>query len=181
MKAYDGKVAVVTGAASGMGRALAVQLAEAGARIAICDVNDVGLEHTADLCRAAGAAPVTALVNVAEREVMNAFAATVAWELGGVDYVFNNAGIAFAGTLENADDKDFERVIDVDFWGVYNGTKAFLPYLLESDEGHVVNTSSVLGFFAVPAAVPTAPRSSRSAGSPRACGRRCWPAAATSR
>lgn len=149
-KAYLGKVAVVTGAAAGMGRSLAIQLAEAGARVAVCDVDSLGLEETASRCRAAGAAPVVALVNVAEREAMNTFAARVASELGGVDYVFNNAGIAFAGIVERTEDKDFERVIDVDFWGVYNGTKAFLPYLLESDEGHLVNTSSVFGLFAVP-------------------------------
>lgn len=150
MKGYQGKVTVVTGAASGMGRSLAVQLAEAGARVAICDVDGQGLEGTDDLCRAAGAAPIVAVVNVAERAAMSDFAARVAAEYAGVDYVFNNAGVAFCGAVERTDDKDFERVIDVDFWGVYNGTKAFLPYLIESDEGHIVNTSSVFGLFAVP-------------------------------
>lgn len=150
MKAYQDKVAVVTGAAAGMGRSLAVQLSEAGARVAVCDVDGPGLEETVRRCRAVGAEPLATLVNVAEREAMQGFATQVVAEFGGVDYVFNNAGIAFAGIVERTEDKDFERVMDVDFWGVYNGTKAFLPYLLESEEGHLVNTSSVFGLFAVP-------------------------------
>lgn len=150
MKAYDGKVVVVTGAAAGMGRSLAVQLSEAGARVAICDVDATGLDETARRCAHVGSPSLQAVVNVAERAAVLEFAASVARHFGGVDYVFNNAGVAFCGTVERAEAKDFERVMDIDFWGVYNGTKAFLPYLIASDQGHVVNISSIFGLFGVP-------------------------------
>lgn len=150
MKQYNGRVAVVTGAASGMGRSMAVKLAAAGAKVAICDVDPVGLDETAQLCAARGATPLSVIVNVAEREAMLAFAEQVVEAYGAVHYVFNNAGIAFIGTFERSGLKDFERVIDVDFWGVVNGTHAFLPHLIAADEGHLVNTSSVFGIFGVP-------------------------------
>lgn len=81
---------------------------------------------------------------------MLAFAADVMTRYGVVNYVFNNAGIAFLGTVERSEFKDIERVMDIDFWGVVNGTKAFLPHLIASGDGHLVNTSSVFGLFAVP-------------------------------
>ena len=144
------KVAVVTGAASGIGRSLSIQLAERGAHIAICDVDEAGLAETARRCLLHGGRVHTATVNVAEREAVHTFAEAVVAEFGTVNYVFNNAGVAFTGTIEHSAYKDIERVIDIDFWGVVNGTKAFLPHLIASGNGHVVNVSSVLGLFAMP-------------------------------
>jgi NAD(P)-dependent dehydrogenase (short-subunit alcohol dehydrogenase family) len=150
MTFFTGKVAVVTGAASGIGRALAVELARRGAKVAISDVDDHGLEETRALVVAEGAEVRADHLDVAERERVVAYAAAIAEHFGRVNLVFNNAGIAFTGTVEEMSFKDIEKVMDVDFWGVVNGTKAFLPHLIASGDGHVVNISSVFGLFAVP-------------------------------
>ena len=117
-------------------------------------------------------------LDVTEREAFLAYADTVAEHFGKVNQIYNNAGIAFTGNIEVTQFKDIERVMDVDFWGVVNGTKAFLPHLIASGDGHVVNVSSVFGLFSVPGRPPTTPRSSPSAGSPRRCDRR-WRSPAT--
>ncbi len=150
MKDFKDKVAVVTGAASGMGRSLAVQLAAAGARVAISDVNQTGLAETADLCKKAGSAPRVDTLDVSDRAAVHAYAESVAAEFGTVNLVINNAGIASFGTVEESPYEDIERVINIDYWGVVHGTKAFLPHLIASGDGHVVNTSSVFGLFSVP-------------------------------
>ncbi|MGI9084150.1 MAG: SDR family NAD(P)-dependent oxidoreductase [Aeromicrobium sp.] len=150
MTHFTDKVAVVTGAGSGIGRALAVELARRGAKLAISDVDDQGLEETKALVKAEGADVRVDHLDVAERELMLGYADAVAEHFGRVNLVFNNAGIAFTGTVEEMSFKDVERVMDVDFWGVVNGTKAFLPHLIASGDGHVVNISSVFGIFAVP-------------------------------
>lgn len=150
MKELNGKVAVVTGAGSGIGRSLAVQLTRAGARVAISDVNEAGLAETAELCRENGADPHVRRLDVSEREAVHAYADDVRDFFGTVNLVINNAGITIFGTVEESPYKDIEKVMDVDFWGVVNGTKAFLPYLIESGDGHLVNISSIFGLFGVP-------------------------------
>jgi NAD(P)-dependent dehydrogenase (short-subunit alcohol dehydrogenase family) len=150
VKNFNGKVAVVTGAASGMGRSLAVQLTQAGALVAISDVDEVGLAETAKLCAVAGREPRTDRLDVADRAAVQEYAASVAAGFGAVNLVINNAGIAMFGTVEQSPYEDIERVMDIDFWGVVHGTKEFLPYLIASGDGHVVNISSVFGLFGVP-------------------------------
>ncbi|MCW2824224.1 MAG: acetoin dehydrogenase [Aeromicrobium sp.] len=150
MTHFTGKVAVVTGAASGIGRALSVELARRGARLAICDVDLDGLAETEALVKGVGGEVRSDALDVSQRELVLAYADTVAEHFGGVHLVFNNAGIAFTGNVEQMSFKDIDRVMDVDFWGVVNGTKAFLPHLIASGDGHVVNISSVFGLFAVP-------------------------------
>lgn len=145
-----GKVAVVTGAGSGIGRSLALRLARGGARLAVSDMDTLGLTETVRQAEQLGAQVHSAPLDVTQRENVLEYARTVAEHYGTVNLVFNNAGIAFTGDVEATAFKDIEKVMDVDFWGVVNGTKAFLPYLIDSGDGHVVNTSSLFGLLSVP-------------------------------
>jgi NADP-dependent 3-hydroxy acid dehydrogenase YdfG len=150
MQGFAGKVAVVTGAGSGIGQALAVELGRSGAKVAISDIDTEGLAATEERLKAIGAPVKADRLNVTEREAFAAYADDVKEHFGKVNQVYNNAGIAFTGDIEISPFKDIERVMDVDYWGVVNGTKLFLPHLIASGDGHVVNISSVFGLFAVP-------------------------------
>lgn len=149
MSEFAGRVAVVTGAGSGIGQALAVELARRGARLAICDIDVEGLARTEQLTQSAGAAVKTDRLDVTEREAVVAYADAVKDHFGSINQIYNIAGIAFMGDIEVTEFADLERVMDIDFWGVVNGTKAFLPHLISSGDGHVVNMSSMFGLFAV--------------------------------
>lgn len=148
MSSVSGKVAAVTGAGSGIGRALAVELAARGARVAISDVNEAGLAETAELVSGRGAEPHTKVLDVGDREAVEAYAEEVAGHFGVVHQVYNNAGIAFSRTVLESTYEDYERVLQVNLWGVIHGTKAFLPHLVASGDGHLVNVSSLNGYMA---------------------------------
>jgi NADP-dependent 3-hydroxy acid dehydrogenase YdfG len=150
MSTFKGKVAVITGAGSGIGRALALNLAKKGAKLALSDIDTDGLAETARLAERLGANVKADRLNVAEREAVLAYADAVVAHFGQVNQVYNNAGIAYNGNVEQSEFKDIERIIDVDFWGVVNGTKAFLPHVIASGDGHIVNISSLFGLIAVP-------------------------------
>ena len=150
MQGFAGKVAVVTGAGSGIGQALAIELARSGAKLAISDIDTEGLAATEEQLAAIGAPVKADRLDVTEREAFAVYADAVAEHFGRVNQIYNNAGIAFAGDVEASQFKDIERVMDVDFWGVVNGTKVFLPHLIASGDGHVINISSVFGLFSVP-------------------------------
>ena len=150
MHGFAGKVAVVTGAGSGIGQALAIELGRSGALLAISDVDTEGLKVTEDRLSAIGAPVKADRLDVTERERFLLYADEVKGHFGSVNQIYNNAGIAFTGDVEVSPFKDIERVMDVDYWGVVNGTKAFLPHLIASGDGHVINISSVFGLFAVP-------------------------------
>ncbi len=150
MQGFAGKVAVVTGAGSGIGQALAIELGRSGARLAISDVDTEGLAVTEERLKAIGAPVKADRLDVTEREAFLLYADGVQAHFGKVNQIYNNAGIAFVGDVEVSAYKDIERVMDVDFWGVVNGTKAFLPHLIASGDGHVVNVSSIFGLFSVP-------------------------------
>ncbi|MFE7799901.1 SDR family NAD(P)-dependent oxidoreductase [Nocardia sp. NPDC057440] len=147
---FKGKVCVITGAGSGIGRALAENLAERGAKLALSDIDTEGLAETVRRCEALGAEVKSDRINVAEREAVLLYADAVKAHFGTVNQVYNNAGIAYHGEVIRSEFKDIERIMDVDFWGVVNSTKAFLPMLIESGAGHVVNVSSLFGLIAVP-------------------------------
>ena len=147
MSAVRGKVAVVTGAGSGIGRALALGLAERGARLALSDIGDEGLAETVRQCRAVGAEVHQAALDVGDRAAVAAYAQAVADHYGVVHQVYNNAGVGDLATpLVETDYAVFERVLRVNLWGVVHGTKEFLPHLVASGDGHVVNVSSLNGF-----------------------------------
>ena len=150
MEGFSGKVAVVTGAGSGIGRALAVELARSGAKLAISDIDNEGLAETERQIKSLGGDVRSDRLNVAEREAFLLYADVVKEHFGTVNQIYNNAGIAYQGEVEESQFKDIERIIDVDFWGVVNGTKAFLPHLIASGDGHVVNVSSLFGVLSMP-------------------------------
>jgi NAD(P)-dependent dehydrogenase (short-subunit alcohol dehydrogenase family) len=152
MKTLANKVVAITGAGSGIGRALALRCVRAGAHVAISDVNQAGLDETAEAGRkAAGAGRVfAARLDVGDRDAIYAWAANVRKELGPADVIVNNAGVSLSQTVAEMRDEDFRWLMDINFWGVVHGTRAFLPHLQERPEGHVVNISSVFGIIAVP-------------------------------
>ncbi|MHB8464057.1 MAG: SDR family NAD(P)-dependent oxidoreductase [Acidimicrobiales bacterium] len=150
MKHFDGRVAAITGAGSGIGRALALDLARRGAHLALSDIDEVGLAETVAQCEGSGVKVTSARVDVADRVGVYAWADQVVAEHGKVNLIFNNAGVAVAATIEAMSYDDFEWLMSINFWGVVHGTKAFLPHLKAAGEGHIVNVSSVFGLISVP-------------------------------
>lgn len=145
------KVAFVTGAASGIGRALAVKLAEKGARtIVITDVNEQGLNETADLVRQKQVNVIARPLDVADRGAFEDLVHETIDTQGGIDLVFNNAGVTVTNTTNDMSYEDFEWLMNINFWGVVHGTKSVLPHMLAKNEGHIVNISSIFGFIGVP-------------------------------
>ena len=142
---FNGKLCVITGAGSGIGRAMAIDLARRGAALALSDINEAGLEETKQLI---GAAPSNRTrfdkLDVADADAITAYAATVKESLGDADYVFNVAGLTRVGLFEETSLDSFEKVMDVNFWGVVRMTKAFLPQLMAT-KGGVINISSLFG------------------------------------
>ena len=150
---YEGATAVVTGAASGIGRALAIELAGRGANLALSDVDDAGLFETVSRCEDAAKGSGKARgyhLDVADRQAFTAHAGEIASEFGRVDMVFNNAGVAVTATVEEMRWEDFDWLMGINFWGVVHGSKIFLPHLISSGNGYLVNISSVFGFIGVP-------------------------------
>ena len=151
MKSLDGKVAVVTGAGSGIGRAVALNLADKGALLAVSDVNEAGLAETVDLLKNAGATEVRSdVLNVADKEAMIDYATAVKEQFGRVNVVVNNAGVSHSGPITEMNYADFEWIVGINFWGVVYGTTEFLPHLIESGDGHIVNISSLFGLISMP-------------------------------
>jgi NAD(P)-dependent dehydrogenase (short-subunit alcohol dehydrogenase family) len=150
MKDFKNKVAAITGAASGMGRTLALELARRGCHLALSDVNQIGLAETAAMATKLGVKVTTAKVNVADRESMFAWADEVVRDHGKVNLIFNNAGVALGAFIETVKPEDFQWIMGINFWGVVWGTQAFLPHLKKAGEGHIINTSSLFGLLSVP-------------------------------
>jgi NAD(P)-dependent dehydrogenase (short-subunit alcohol dehydrogenase family) len=150
VKSFENKVAAITGAGSGMGRSLAIQLAQAKCAVALSDVNEAGLAETVKLASQYGVKVTSKKVNVADRAAMYAWAEEVARDHGKVNLVFNNAGVALGATVDGATYEELEWITGINFWGVVYGTKAFLPHLKAAGDGHVINTSSVFGLVGIP-------------------------------
>lgn len=152
MKDFNNKRVVITGAGSGMGRAYALEFARLGARLALNDFDAKGLAETMALLRQAGVAEVLSRVfDVADRDAMFAFAAEVEAQLGPAHVIINNAGIEGSGKPAWAtQERSYERVMGINFFGVLHGTRAFLPQLIANGEGAVVNVSSIFGLVGAP-------------------------------
>jgi NAD(P)-dependent dehydrogenase (short-subunit alcohol dehydrogenase family) len=150
MKTLRGKLVAITGAASGMGRALALKCAALGSKIAITDIDEPGVRETAERAKSEGAGVDVQRLDVADRKAIHAWAARLEKEHGGADVLINNAGVSLSHSIESMSDEDFEWLFNINFWGVANGCKAFLPQLKARPEAHIVNTSSVFGIIAVP-------------------------------
>jgi NADP-dependent 3-hydroxy acid dehydrogenase YdfG len=151
MKTLTDKVVVITGAGSGIGRALAVNLARRGSRLALSDVDDSGLAETVSLAQRAGAPEVRSdRLDVADRDAMGRYALDVVQQFGRVNVVINNAGVSLTGDFTDLEYNDIDWIVGVNFWGVLHGTKEFLPHLIASGDGHVVNLSSLFGLISMP-------------------------------
>jgi short-subunit dehydrogenase len=151
VKTFDGRVVAITGAGSGIGRALAVDLARRGALLALSDIDETGLARTVDLVKAADVREVRSdVVDVASAEALDAWATDVVGQLGRVNVLVNNAGVSLTGEFADLEAADMEWIVGINFWGVVNGTKAFLPHLIASGDGHVVTMSSLFGLVSIP-------------------------------
>jgi len=150
VKELKGKVAVVTGGAGGLGRAMAMHFAREGMHVALADIDQASLDVTAAELRALGVEAIGIRTDVSKAAEVDALAARVVAELGGVHVVCNNAGISPLGAAWENTLADWEWMLGVNLWGVIHGVRAFTPLLLAQDEGHIVNTASVAGLINPP-------------------------------
>jgi NADP-dependent 3-hydroxy acid dehydrogenase YdfG len=150
MKSFSGKVAAITGAGSGIGQATAIALARQGCHLAISDLNEDSLQETVELLAAFPIRVSTHLVDVSDREAVYCYAENTVSEHGKVNLIMNNAGVGLGENIENMSYDNFAWLMNINFWGVVYGTRAFLPHLKDTGEGHVVNVSSVFGMIGVP-------------------------------
>jgi short-subunit dehydrogenase len=149
MSFANGKAAVITGAGSGIGRALALQLNGEGCELYLSDIHEDRLTETATLLRQDVEAH-TRVVDVADRQAMHSWAQEIATRRTSVDIVVNNAGVGYGATVADSEYEHLDWLININLWGVIHGTKAFLPLLRQAPQGHLVNISSVLGFIGMP-------------------------------
>ncbi|HYD37804.1 MAG TPA: SDR family oxidoreductase [Allosphingosinicella sp.] len=146
----EGRTAVVTGAASGIGRGTALALAKRGCNLALADLNEEGLAETAAMAEAEGVRVSRHRLDVADREAVAAFPDKVLAAHGRADLLFNNAGVAIGGTFEQVAEEDFDWLMEINFRGVVRMTRAFMPLLRASDQARIVNVSSIFGIIAPP-------------------------------
>ncbi len=146
---FKSKVVAITGAGSGIGQALAIELAARGARLALSDISESGLKETMHLLPQGAEARAYPL-DVSSREAVFTFAADVKREFNAAHFIFNNAGTGMIATIEHLTITEIEKVLNINLWGVIYGTKAFLSIMLAQKEGCIVNISSVFGLLATP-------------------------------
>lgn len=147
---FDSRTAVITGAASGIGRALAVALARRRCNLALADVNEIGLSKTVELVSVYATHVSKHRLDVSDRQAVAAFPQDVLLHHQGIDILINNAGVAVGGAFDRVSEADFEWLFDINFWGVVRMTRAFLPMLKASDDAHIVNLSSLYGLISPP-------------------------------
>ncbi|MFB1015153.1 MAG: SDR family NAD(P)-dependent oxidoreductase [Alteromonadaceae bacterium] len=150
MSQHNNKVAVITGAASGIGLALAIKLAEQGCNLALVDRNLPGLMQVQKEAEKIGVRCIIQVLDVANNQAFVDFAERVSIEFSTVDLLFNNAGVSLIDSVENQSLADFHWLMNINFWGVVHGTTAFLPLLKNSASAHIVNVSSLFGLLSLP-------------------------------
>ncbi len=150
MKNFNNKVAAITGAGSGIGQQLAIMLAQQGCHLSISDVNQQGLEKTAELLKPYPVRVTSKKLDVSDRQAVKAWADETVQNHGTVNMIFNNAGVALGSTVEGASYEELEWIMNINFWGVVYGTKEFLPHIKNSKDGHIINISSLFGLTAQP-------------------------------
>ncbi|MEQ3696230.1 MAG: SDR family NAD(P)-dependent oxidoreductase [Pseudomonadales bacterium] len=150
MKSFENRVFAITGAASGIGRALSLQLTQRGAKIAAADLNDAGLAELQKEISALGGECFCFSLDVSQQADFVDFANATKAHFGQVDGIINNAGVTLVSAIRDMKRSDFEWLMNINFWGVVNGVDAFLPHLRESDDAHIVNISSLFGLLALP-------------------------------
>ena len=150
MTAISGSAAAVTGAASGIGRALALELAARGCDLALADCDEAGLESVAAELASTGRKVTTYRVDVSQTAQIDAFAAAAIAAHPTLNILINNAGVALLGQFNEIDQAQFEWLMNINFWGVVHGTRAFLPQLSSRPASHIVNISSIFGIIAPP-------------------------------
>lgn len=151
---YNQKVAIVTGGASGIGRALCVELAKRGAHVTVADLNEAGAHEAADaICQSGGKADAAAL-DITSAEGVLATVAAVAEKHGRLDYMFNNAGVGFAGDVRDIGLDAWRRYVDINLMGTLHGTVAAYSLMAKQGSGHIVNTASLAGLLGFPTAAP---------------------------
>jgi NAD(P)-dependent dehydrogenase (short-subunit alcohol dehydrogenase family) len=144
------KVAAVTGAASGLGRAMALAFAAEGMDLALADVDEPGLRKTCDLAASHGVKTLAMRVDVSKQDQVDEFAAQTLEALKAIHLVCNNAGVAVSGAAWEASEAEWQWILGVNLWGVVHGVRAFAPRLIAQDDGHIVNTASVAGLISPP-------------------------------
>ena len=150
MRELKGKVAAVTGAASGLGRSMALAFASEGMHVALADVDETGLSSVQDEVLAKGVRAITLKVDVSDARQVEAFRDHTLARLGGVHLVCNNAGVSTLGAAWEASLADWQWILGVNLWGVIHGVRAFAPHLIAQNQGHIVNTASVSGLISPP-------------------------------
>jgi NAD(P)-dependent dehydrogenase (short-subunit alcohol dehydrogenase family) len=153
MDAFRGKIVIITGGASGIGRALGEELCSAGARVVLADINAELLSKTGEALRASGHQVDTTALDVRDFEAVKGLIEKTAQEHGRIDYLFNNAGIAVAGEARDVSLDDWRNVIDASLYGVVHGVVAAYPIMLKQRSGHIVNTASLAGLIPAPSEV----------------------------
>lgn len=149
MKSFRKKVAVITGAGSGIGRYLAVLLARDGSDVCVCDVNEKTLGETVTMLRKYNVSVSSHILDVSNKQSIDELPEKVIKDHGKVDLVFNNAGVGCGSYFKDMDEDHWDRVMGINFEGVVNSTRAFLPHMINS-KAAIVNTSSIFGIVAVP-------------------------------
>jgi len=145
MKGFEGKIAIVTGGGSGIGRTICLYLAERGAHTVVADRNLEGAQETESLIRSAGGSGESMRVDVADQEDMESLIQGMATRHGRIDYLFNNAGVGINGEFQDITMEHLRSVMNVNFWGMIYGCRSVYPVMRKQGFGHIINTASLAG------------------------------------